>query len=417
MTETPWGEARLLRERMLAGGPRVSAEAAAENQRERLFGAMVAVCAERGYEATRVSDVVALSGVSRRDFYRHFADREDCFGATLDAIIAVAFKRTDDAPSASAALRRLIEFASLQPAATRLCLIDSFAAGVPAIARMDAALARSASIYERALSESGRDGALPIEARRAIIGGIREVIQKRLREDRAGELPGLTEPLLGWALGYDAPPAPLPRPQLPRGAPGSYLPEDPAERLIAGLSEAIAAHGYQATTINEIVARAGVSLSTFYEHFDSKRAVLLAALDSGRARFTGVAMPPFRRGRDWPSSVRAAFEAMYAFLAAEPVFARASMVEVFAAGEEALEQRERTMAFMRTGLEPGFELAPELDRVIAEAIGGATARLAYEEIRRSGPEGLPRLAPLATYLTLAPFLGAEEAAAVARRRR
>jgi hypothetical protein len=30
-------------------------------------------------------------------------------------------------------------------------------------------------------------------------------------------------------------------------------------------------------------------------------------------------------------------------------------------------------------------------------------------VKRKGPEALPELAPTATYMTLAPFLGAEEA--------
>jgi AcrR family transcriptional regulator len=377
---------------------------------------MVGACAERGYEATRVSDLTALSGVSRRDFYRHFTDKEDCFTATLDAVLEFAFALAEAAPDPSPALGVLIGFAAHQPAAVRLCLLDSFAAGKDALARIDGAMERAAEIYAHAQAEVGRDGAMPPEARTAVIGGVREVIQNRLLDGREAELPRLTEPLLEWAPGYRAPPQALPRPRPARGAAGQYMPEDPAERIIASLTAAIAEDGYQATTVAEVVARAKVSLSTFYQHFDSKRAVLSAAIESGQARFAAVAWPPFSRGRDWPSSVRAAYEAMYAFFAAEPAFARASLVEVFAAGEEIFEQRAQMMGLMQAALAPGFELAPHVNRVVAEAIGGATARLAYDETRRAGPEGLPRLAPLATYLTLSPFIGAEEACAAARRR-
>jgi AcrR family transcriptional regulator len=87
MTTTPWGEASELRERMLVSSPRPSPEEAARNQRERLFGAIVALCEERGYEATTVGDLVGLSGVSRRDFYRHFASKQACFEAALETIL------------------------------------------------------------------------------------------------------------------------------------------------------------------------------------------------------------------------------------------------------------------------------------------------------------------------------------------
>ena len=39
----------------------------------------MASVAERGYAASTVADLVALSGVSRGDFYKHFANKEECF--------------------------------------------------------------------------------------------------------------------------------------------------------------------------------------------------------------------------------------------------------------------------------------------------------------------------------------------------
>jgi Bacterial regulatory proteins, tetR family len=81
MTETPWGDAGQLRSRKLAPGYRLPPESVARNQRWRLMAAMVAAVAERGYERTTVGDVVELSGVSRTAFYRHYANKEDCFVA------------------------------------------------------------------------------------------------------------------------------------------------------------------------------------------------------------------------------------------------------------------------------------------------------------------------------------------------
>jgi hypothetical protein len=108
---------------------------AARNQRERLFGAIVAICAERGYEATTIKGVVALSGVSRRDFCGHFADKEACFLAAMDAILAlgreVARRRHD---GSGGEFEVLIRIAAEQPAATRFGLLESCAAGSAAAA-------------------------------------------------------------------------------------------------------------------------------------------------------------------------------------------------------------------------------------------------------------------------------------------
>ncbi|PVZ09459.1 TetR/AcrR family transcriptional regulator [Actinomycetospora cinnamomea] len=48
---------------------------------------MIGLVAERGYAAVTVADVVASARVSKRTFYQHFADREDCF---LAAYVAAA---------------------------------------------------------------------------------------------------------------------------------------------------------------------------------------------------------------------------------------------------------------------------------------------------------------------------------------
>src|SRR4051794_11103534 len=87
MVLTPWGRSDRLRARMLDSGPRATPRDAEQNQRERLFGSMVACCAEQGYVGTTVADLIATAGVSRRDFYKHFVDKEACFLSTLDEIL------------------------------------------------------------------------------------------------------------------------------------------------------------------------------------------------------------------------------------------------------------------------------------------------------------------------------------------
>lgn len=87
MVVTPWGGARELRGRRLPPGRGQSREAVARNQRERLFAAMVAACAEKGYENTSVADLLEISGVSRNAFYEHFRDREDCFVAAAERML------------------------------------------------------------------------------------------------------------------------------------------------------------------------------------------------------------------------------------------------------------------------------------------------------------------------------------------
>ena len=159
----------------------------------------------------------------------------------------------------------------------------------------------------------------------------------------------------------------------------------------------------------EIVDRASTSQRTFYEHFANKEEALLAALDAGSAQWLANTLPAFRRAPDWQHAVRGAYEGMFAFGVEEPEYSRLGAVEMYAAGKRALETRDRIMEQLEALLAPGYELAPETPPIAAEAIGGAIYALVYDQVKAKGPESLPELVPMSTYMTLAPFLGAEEA--------
>src|ERR1700759_899626 len=135
MLVTPWGDAETLRDRRLPPGRSGDREAAKREQRERLFAALVANCAEKGYEATSVEDLLRTSGVSRATFYEQFDDKLDCFKAAQEemvatAIAAVAAELEGDGDADDRPRRALEAFVRLivqQPAAARMCLVESYA--------------------------------------------------------------------------------------------------------------------------------------------------------------------------------------------------------------------------------------------------------------------------------------------------
>src|SRR4051794_31061826 len=64
---------------------RLRRDEVAASQRGRMLRAMAEAASERGYVNTVVSDVVERAGVSRKTFYEHFTDKEECFLASYDA--------------------------------------------------------------------------------------------------------------------------------------------------------------------------------------------------------------------------------------------------------------------------------------------------------------------------------------------
>jgi hypothetical protein len=136
---------------------------------------------------------------------------------------------------------------------------------------------------------------------------------------------------------------------------------------------------------------------------------MVAALDSGSSQMLAAALPAFRRGGSWQRAVHDTQEAMLHFAAEEPEYGRLGAVEMYGAGTRALEQREMVTEGMEGLLMPGYEIAPGVPPIAAEAIGGALYALLYDFVKEKGPGRLLELVPTFVYVTLAPFLGAEDA--------
>jgi AcrR family transcriptional regulator len=417
---TPWGYAAELRAKKMRPG-RGNAPADSErSQRERLYGAMVALSAEQGYEATKIGDLSKVAGVSRAAFYDHFADKKELLLATVEALVEptiALIESAEDAPTGEARVRQAIEafmgLAARQPAASKLCFIEVYAAGPEGEAEVERLLDAFENFGLEQLNQiRGRQGT-PRQMVRAMLGGLQRVIDKRLYSEEAGELPKLAEDIATWGLSYPPPPGPLEGPRR-RGRKAKSFAErqavaHPPERVLRALAAIVAEKGYQAATVAEVVERAGTSQRVFYGHFENKEEAFLAALDSGSAQMLGTVLPAFRRARSWEESVRAAYEAMFSFGIEEPEYTQLGAVEMYTVGRRALRTRDSVMEGLEALLTHGYELKPDVPPIAAEAIGGAIYALIHDQVKRNGPESLPELAPMATYMTLAPFLGAKEA--------
>jgi AcrR family transcriptional regulator len=422
MTQTPWGNVADLRSRRLPPGPGSSREEVTTNQRERLMAAMVGSVAEHGYEATRVADVIALSGVSRSAFYRHFEDKRDCFLATLDEIGELAAGRIRAAYDGEkrwdarlrAAADAFLELATAQPAAAQVYFIDVYAAGPEAVARLDRAVGATERGFSRAFEDSPERAGMPRDVVRAIVGGINKAVHSRLRRGQERELAEVLPDLIEWALSYHAPKRTLrhPRRAPSRGAAPERDSQVPVERLLNAVTETVAARGYPDATIVEIADRASASLSTFYASFDTKEEAFVAALERARDDSLAATLPAVVQAPDWPRGVRDGLDALFGYLAAEPNVASIAAVHSFAAGKRAIETGDSGVSAFQAFLAEGYERAPELEPIVAEAIGGAVYALVYGQIRRDRIPRMRELAPTATFVALTPFTGADEACAV-----
>src|SRR6476659_2648162 len=420
MVRTPWGNAEELRSKKMRPGRGNEPEESDRSQRERLFGAMVALSSEKGYEATKIADLVKVAGVSRAAFYEHFKDKKECLLGAVDALVEPTIKvmeEAEDAPTGEARVRQAVEafmgLVAAQPAASRMCFMEVYAAGREGEEKVEQMTDLFVRFGVSQLNEiRGRKGTPP-QMVRAMLGGLQKVIHKRLYSGEAKDLPKLAESIADWGLSYPPPPAPLEGPKR-RGRKAKSFAErqavaHPPERVLRALAAIVSEKGYHATTVAEVVERAGTSQRVFYGHFENKEEAFLAALDSGSAQMLGLVLPAFRRANSWQESVRAAYEAMFSFGIEEREYTTLRAVEMYTVGRRALETRDNVMEGLEALLAPGYELAPTIPPIAAEAIGGAIYALIHDQVKDKGPESLPELAPMATYMTLAPFVGPKPA--------
>jgi AcrR family transcriptional regulator len=135
----------------------------------------------------------------------------------------------------------------------------------------------------------------------------------------------------------------IPR-RLPRGTHGldpSLVAASQRTRLLEAAGRAVAEKGYAAATIEDIVRGAGVSKKTFYEHFGDKLDCFLAAYEAASDELLEHVREAQDSTGDWVDRTRAGIHAYLRWLAAEPALARVFLIEIAAAGPEALERRER----------------------------------------------------------------------------
>ncbi len=218
------------RERGLPRGPQaLPPEEVAADQRERLYEATISAVNERGFVATTISDLVANAGVSRRSFYEHFENKEECLLATYDALIgrltariAQAYDPEDEwIDQIEAIVRALFEASSDRPDAARLVSVEMGAAGPIGIERWarDAELLTTffTSVFEHAPGE----GSIPAPVARAIVGALRTILYSRVRRERSSrslklELQKLTPDIVAWIASFYPTPPEIPERPRPR---------------------------------------------------------------------------------------------------------------------------------------------------------------------------------------------------------
>lgn len=185
------------------------------------------------------------------------------------------------------------------------------------------------------------------------------------------------------------------------------------DRLLWSTVRVVAEKGYDGFTLGDIVARAGVSRTTFYDEFANKDECLFAAYDLVVDVLISFVTEAYRGDGPWPERVGAGLRALLEALAAEPEVAKMAAVEFPAAGPAAHQRYrdalERFLPFFAEGRKYASRSAELPPNVELMAVGGAEV-IIFDEVVAGRVSRLPQMLPEILFAALVPFLGPDAAA-------
>jgi AcrR family transcriptional regulator len=158
---------------------------------------MARVVAQRGYDNTRVADVLEEARMSRRTFYRLFRDREECFLAAYDEARrgvegTLPFQRAKSRAEWRRHLEEVLTILTrafaVDPCRAHLLLVAPLGAGSPGRLRHEQTMQRMALLLARSQPATPTTASVPHEA---AIGAVLRVMQVRVMSGEAHRLPSL----------------------------------------------------------------------------------------------------------------------------------------------------------------------------------------------------------------------------------
>jgi AcrR family transcriptional regulator len=183
------------------------------------------------------------------------------------------------------------------------------------------------------------------------------------------------------------------------------------ERLCEAMLELVSSQGYDATTVEEVVERAGVSRREFDSLFSSKEECAMAVFDAFLKDFEEATRRAYDSEPEWRDSIRAAGYAAAIWINSHRREVRFGTVEMLWAGEMAQARREIGFQNFVGMIDAGRESCEDPDSVppfTAEGVIGSFAEMLTKRAKRGEYDPYP-LVPELMYRAVLPYLGEDAA--------
>lgn len=211
--------------------------------------------------------------------------------------------------------------------------------------------------------------------------------------------------------------------RLPSGRddlPQDVIVQSQRDRIMVAVAEVLAERGYSKTTVTEICEYADVSTATFYELFRDKDDCLMGAANSLLGEI--VALVSARLSPDKPihQMVKDALAAVLTLMAQRPAFAHLIFVEGRTLTPAVRQVYNSGVSVLLSLIDQARVDGPAdaaTPAIAARAACGAMGMVIRYEVLCGHAEQLGDLLPEAMYSFLVPFVGQEQALALAEEAR
>lgn len=168
----------------------------AENQRTRLLVSIAEQLDRQGYDGTTVAAVSGRAGISKSDFYIHFASKDACFLAAYDEaverlrveVLGACSGQSEWTERVCGGLEAALRAMAGRPAEANLLLVEGLRAGPEMNRRFQVAVESFVPYLRDGAPAGAGAGRAPDATDEAVVGGIASLLGRRVL---AGEAAGL----------------------------------------------------------------------------------------------------------------------------------------------------------------------------------------------------------------------------------
>lgn len=184
------------------------------------------------------------------------------------------------------------------------------------------------------------------------------------------------------------------------------------ERICEAMLDLVTSQGYEETSIEEIVEKAGATQAEFDRLFASKADCAIAVFSKYQVSIDRAIITAYESEKEWPDSLRAAGYAAARWMVENPRAIRFGTIEVLWVSELSQARREEGFLKFVGMVDAGRERAKDPDSIpafTAEGVIGSVTEMMTKHLQRGDVDPY-EFVPELMYLAVRPYLGEEAAA-------